>query len=231
MADLDSLVNAVGRPFTWSFSALNDFDTCPRQYAAKRFFCTVKDDTNEANVWGTRAHTACELRLRDGVPLAEEFAEYEPYCAAILRAPGFLYTEQQVAFDRNFRVVEWFSPQAWGRAILDVLLVNDDTVWIWDWKSGKIRPNSTQLKLFAAVASLVHPDVERFVTRYVWLKHHSVTGEDFTAADLPGIWAQFQEKIRLVELAWRFQNFPCNPSGLFRGWCPVTECEHWRPKR
>jgi len=224
------LLNAKGKPFTWSFSALNDFATCPRQYAAKRFYCTVVDDTNEANIWGDRAHKALESRLKTSLPLAPEFAEYERYCAAIDRAPGLLKTELQIAFDKDLKPVSWFSPQAWGRGILDVLLVNGDTAWIWDWKTGKVKENLPQLQLFAAITSILHPEVVKFITRFVWLKHHKVTGEDIMAHQLPFIWDKTFEDIRLVEQAWQYENFPCSPSGLCRGWCPVRECPHWKAK-
>jgi hypothetical protein len=51
-------LNAKGKPFSWSFSAVNDFDTCPYQYAAKRYHCTVQFEDTPATIWGTRVHDA-----------------------------------------------------------------------------------------------------------------------------------------------------------------------------
>jgi len=34
-----------------------------------------------------------------------------------------------------------------------------------------------------------------------------------------------------MERAWNDQSFPCFPSGLCNGWCPVDECIHYRQRK
>jgi hypothetical protein len=228
------LVNAQGKPFTWSFSAMDQFIQCPRSYAAKRFYCTVKDEGSEATIWGSRVHKAIELRLRDGLTLPEEFAVYEPYCRSVEKMPGLLKVEHQVAFDRNMRLVSWFAPTAWGRSVFDIFVDGDEKVTLIDWKTGKVKDNPMQLKLFAAVASLLCPDAEEYVTKFVWLKYQQTSGAVYQRAEIPAIWGEFMQKVSQMEKAWEYENFPCNPSGLCRKsrdgrgpFCPVRDCIHW----
>jgi len=220
---------------TWSFSSINEFDTCPAQYAAKRYYGTVKDDTNYAAQWGTRVHTAMEHRLGKKKPLDQEFSPYEKYAVALeqVAADGTIVVEQQVAINEKFEQVDWFASDAWGRAVVDVAITSGDKkhIGIYDWKSGKVKDNPLQLSIFAAFASILNPDAEKFKTNYIWLAHDTITGTDYSATDIPVIWGQVCDKVKRIEEAWVTENFVCRPSGLCRGWCPVTNCEHWKPKR
>jgi hypothetical protein len=139
--------------------------------------------------------------------------------------------EQQVALDKALEPVDWEARSAWVRGIFDVAVHKDDTVYLFDYKTGSVRNNSLQMKMFVALASKVYPGTKTYRTRYLWLKHQKTTGEDYTANDVGPIWEMLHEKINEVLTAWRVENFPCRPSGLCRGWCPVSECLHYRERR
>jgi PD-(D/E)XK nuclease superfamily len=228
MADL---LSPAGKRFSWSFSALSQFDVCPRQYSAHRFYCTVKDQETDAIIWGKRVHKAIELRLRDGLPLTEEFAAYEPYCRSVEKIEGMVYLEKEVAFDRNLKVVDWFDPSVWGRGVIDVLVVGETKGWVIDWKTGKVKNDDTQLRMFCALAGLLYPDLADYTAKFVWLKHQQASGLDLKAQDIPQVWDGLFQRVAVMEKAWEHENFPCNPSGLCRGWCGVQDCKHWSPKR
>ena len=57
------------KPKAWSFSALDTFKTCPRQYEAKYVSKSVQEEKSEQMLWGERVHKAFELRQLDGTPL------------------------------------------------------------------------------------------------------------------------------------------------------------------
>lgn len=230
MTDYQMPRNKKDRPFTWSFSAMQQFENCPYQYAAERFYCTTAREDTEATLWGTRVHTALEERIRDKKPLAGEYEQYERYAKAIESLGGEVRCEQQVALTRELKPVAWGDPQAWVRGIFDVAVKKDDTLILLDYKTGKVRPNSLQLKMFVALASTVYSDVKTYRTRYIWLKHQHTTSEDYTADDVDNIWAVLLDKAERMEEAWRTEVFNCNPSGLC-GWCSVTECLHYRERK
>lgn len=227
------LRNAKGKPFTWSFSAISDFLTCPEQYAAKRYWESVKEVESEAMIWGSTVHKGLELRIGDGTPLSDGMGQWDKYCQAFdaLRDKGAtVLVEKQVALDRTLGLVDWFAPTVWGRGVVDVLAVHGNTAIIGDWKTGKKKDNQLQLDIFCAMVSLLYPEVEIFKPRFIWLKDMESTGEDRTSRDLPRIWQTVIAHTNRMEDSWRTKNFTARPSGLCRGWCPVTGCIHCKTK-
>jgi hypothetical protein len=223
-----------GRPFTWSFSAMSDYDTCPFQYAAKRFYRSIKFEETEATLWGSRVHKAKELRLSEGTPLPKEMDHWEKYCRVLETkgaAPSELYVEKQIALDVSLKPVDWFAPTAWARGVVDVLIIDGDTAYIYDWKTGKVKDNLLQLQLFAWFVNHAFPGIVNYVCRFIWLKFDKITGEDFTYNDIPAITKIIDAKTQRMMEAWKLGLFQPSPSGLCRGWCPVEECIHWKGSR
>lgn len=87
--------------------------------------------------------------------------------------------------------------------------------------TGKVKTDGDQLKLFAAAAFAQYPHVNTVSTGYIWLAHDKLTRRDFTRDEVPVIWQEFIPRIRRMELAQEKDNWPPNPSGLCKAWCPV----------
>ena len=228
-------VNANGKRFSWSFSAINDFVTCPYQYAAKRYFETVKFVDTVATLWGSRVHTAMENRLKKGAALGhlpEGMEQWEKYCRVLESKQGLMLVEDKITFNLSGDSVSWFAKDAWARGMLDVLIIAGDTAYIYDWKTGKQKDNLLQLEIFVWFVAHKYPEVNNFVTRFVWLKTGKVTGEDFTREEhLGAIELKLGQYLTRMQTAWREQVFQPFESGLCRGWCPVEECTFWKEKR
>lgn len=228
------LKNKLGKPFAWSFTALNQFETCPMQYAAERYFGLVKFKETEATLWGQRVHKALELRLKNGTSLPDDMQKWEKYCRSMesnaAKRKATLHPELQITVRRDFTLTDWFAKDAFGRCALDVVVDAGDTLYVWDWKTGK-KGSDFQLEVCAAMASLRFPNVERYVLRYVQLGVEgpaAVSGIDLTVDQIPDIWARILHKIAVVETAWDEEQFICRPSGLCRGWCGHKSCTHFR---
>jgi hypothetical protein len=225
-------VNAKGKRFSWSFSAINDFLTCPAQYAAKRYYCTVDFEDTVATIWGTRVHDAFEKRLKHGTPLPEGMEQWEKYARVMEAKPGVLTAEEKITYNLQAEQTSWFGKDAWARGAIDVLIIDGDTAYIYDWKTGKQKDNLLQLQIFMWFIAHKYPQVENFVTRFVWLKTGKVTGEDFTrSAHLESIEQLLGQHLTRMSTAWREKVFQPFESGLCRGWCPVEDCIHWKEKR
>lgn len=224
-------VNAKGKPFSWSFSAVNDFITCPFQYAHRRFYCTLPYIETEAIKWGNRVHTAAEKFLKR-IPHndPEALAPVEPYTTVMLRSGLDCVAEMEIALSENFEKVKWFSNAAWLRVKIDVTLLNRmrSKANVYDWKTGNsIKDDEAQLRLSCAALHKVIPSLEEFDGKYVWTAHKEVTGmRPLTAADIPYIWEEFLAKVKLMERAWETETFPQRPCGLCKKWCKVTQCPH-----
>jgi hypothetical protein len=221
------ILNKKNKAFSWSPSAISDYINCPRQYAARRFYCTLPWVETEAMRAGTIEHHHLEMRLKEKTPLPSGFARGEKYCKAFEDSEGIIIAEQELAIDRNLKFVSWFAKTAWGRCKIDVTVLKTPVVAAYDWKTGNIREDSLQLKINSCFLSLKHQKAEEYVTRYIWLKHDAVTPKDGTypASKIPELWAEIMSWVNRMEEAWETENFPPKPSGLCKRYCAVATCE------
>jgi hypothetical protein len=116
--------------------------------------------------------------------------------------------------------------------VIDVAVVGDKKALAADYKTGKIRPDSDQLKLFAGFL-MQHHEVDSVRTSYIWLKHHKTTAETYRRENLPDIWKHFMEKAERIERSYDKDRWVPKPSGLCNGWCGAgrDHCDFWAPKR
>jgi hypothetical protein len=216
---------------TWSFSSMNTFYNCPKQYQLTYVTPVIPYQETEATIWGTRVHEALEHYGRDGVELKEEFVPYKKYVDRILALPGEKLFEQQFAFTRNLEYTDFNDGLAWCRGVIDVAVIDGDRAIAADYKTGKVRPDSDQLKLFAAFIMQKHPEVLSVKTVYLWVKFGQTTVETYTRSDLPSLWAYFMAKAARLEKAYESDKWTPKPSGLCRGWCGAKQhCVHWAPR-
>lgn len=217
----------------FSYSSLTKFETCSKQYQIVRVLKKVVEPPTEQTIWGQKVHLALEERVRDGKPLPDDMQKWEPIAARIASLKGDIHCEQEFSFDRNLDQCEWKDPEAWARGIIDVWVLNGSKAAAFDWKTGKVKHDIDQLKLFAAFIMQAHPQVETVSTGFIWLAHNKTTNEVFTRNQLPNIWEEFASRdLRRVNAYTQDRWIP-KPSGLCAGWCPVgpANCQFWRPKK
>jgi hypothetical protein len=205
----------------WSYSSLTAFETCPRRFYLTRVSKEVVEGDTEATLWGKTVHTALEHRIRDGKPMSDLLRKYEPIAARIAAMSGEVTTETPICLTESFKQTGWTSKDAWVRGIVDLTVKKDDKVLMLDWKTGKRKHDSDQLKLFAGMAFAVDPEVKEVTTGFVWLKENKTDKEKYYRDDVPTIWQHFIPRVRRLDAAHSNNNWPAKPSGLCRSWCPV----------
>lgn len=217
--------------YAWSFSALNMYNTCPYQYYRLKVKKDVKDKQNESAIWGNDVHKKLEHRVRDKTPLPERFKQYEYLARPFDNAPGVVLAEQQMALNRNLEPTGWFAKDTWCRGIVDVTVLNEPKrrAFAGDWKTGKRKPDSDQLMLFAALIFAHYPEIDRADTAFIWTQAKATDRETFTRDQEKDIWNHFFGKLRKLEQSFEKDTWPKKPSGLCKGWCPVRNCTYWEP--
>ena len=221
---------------SWSHSRNETFRQCPKKFFHLNVAKDVPFETSEAMDWGKQVHKALERRLMHGADLPSNMTQYEKAARmaekVAERMGGDILCEQQLAVDAKLKPCQWFGPQTWGRAILDLLITNMEagTAVAWDWKTGKKKDDDRQLALQAGFVFRHYPEINVVKSGYVWLKEGcDVTNVTFSREREKTIWRQALPIVREMTDAVLLGDWPAKPSGLC-GWCPVRDCKHWRQR-
>ena len=220
----------MSKSFAWSYSRLNDFETCPRRHYLVAIAREVFEAPSDEMTWGNKVHKALELRIKDKTPLPETLSTYEPLCATVEArgVGGVVEAEGKLALNADYEPCTYFATDCWVRSITDFTIVKKAVAFVGDWKTGKETPASTQLALCAGMTFAHKPYLTKVITSFVWLKTGRTTNKVFTREQIPEIWQEFLPRVRRFESAIESGTFPPKPSGLCRAHCPVprSKCEH-----
>tara|TARA_R110002073_G_scaffold7268_5_gene41574 strand:- start:903 stop:1568 length:666 start_codon:yes stop_codon:yes gene_type:complete len=205
----------------WSYSALTAFETCPRRFQLTRVTKQVSEPQTTATLWGNKVHKALEDFANGKKPLPHDMEQYGKYVRKIQSYEGKRIVEERVALDSRMRPTKWMAKDVWVRGIIDIGVVGSERAYVLDWKTGKHRPDSDQLKLFAALTFALYPWIESVVTGFIWLKAGKFDKQLFTREQLPEIWNEFSPRLQRLAIAHDKDKWLPNPSGLCKNWCPV----------
>src|SRR5215471_18142865 len=67
------------RPFAWSYSALNNFETCPKKFYEVQVAKNVKEPKGEALNWGDAVHAAMAKAVIHRSPLPPEMSKWQKW--------------------------------------------------------------------------------------------------------------------------------------------------------
>ena len=223
------------RPPAWSHSALETFENCPKQYHETKILKRYPFEDTQQTIWGREVHSAFENFLLYGSPLRADLQMHQEFLEGFKAQPGELKGEERIALDTTLQRCDYFDKrrQVWYRGQVDAQKRDVDRGFshILDHKTGKVKNDFTQLKGFAMFELLTQPQIHTVKVEFYWTQIRGTNGETYTRADLPSLIGHFMPKLQRFAGAHRNHEFPAKPSGLCNGWCPVTDCEFWRPKR
>jgi RecB family exonuclease len=219
-----------------SFSRLSTFEQCPAQfdylYVSKR----VQSTSNEAADYGDRVHKVLEaygnaigqgqaakeaaVALEDTDEARSTLKQWGGVVEKIMARPGKKLFEHQMSVNQQLQPVEWFAKDVWIRSIADVLVIDGDTAYCLDYKTGKVKDNPTQLQLFAAMVMWHFPEVKTVKTSFVWLRFNEMTNAKYERRFLGALWRGLEPRFGKVQEVIDLGVFNTKPSGLCP-WCPA----------
>lgn len=239
--------------FHWSYSSITDFEQCASKYNHTRILKDVKSIQGVEAAEGEAAHKVLEKYLlhknTPQCPVAgfrnADCLSFALRCADVfLKTPRTqLLVELEMGLDRDLNPVPYRS--AYGRGKADIVLLGDigpngpSTANLYDWKSGKIREKTDQLKLYSWMLWRHYPTLERIFYRYIWFNYGAITprtGDDdggfITSKGLIDFASSWMHRVRKVENQIESGIMVPTPSALCP-WCPVTKavCPVKRGKR
>lgn len=212
--------------FSWSYTAINSFETCGRRHFLTRVARSVTEPPSESLQWGRTVHKAFEERLNGRAPLPAALEHLEPIANTLMNKHGKRLIEERFCINSSFHPVAWKDKNAWCRGVVDAGIVGVKSAVLVDWKTGNRKPENDQLKLFAGLAFAHYPYLETVHTAFAWLKEKKLDSEVFTREQSPIIWQEYLPRIKRLEVAHQTNKWPPKPSGLCKRHCPCTTCEY-----
>lgn len=227
----------VKKPFSWSFSKLDQFRTCGTKFYHTQIKKDYPEGENEHMRWGNRVHGSMANRILHGTPLPVGMEQWEKWAAWATNNsdgsppdPGAPkpWCELKMAITEQLQRCEYFDKRVpvWFRTVADVLKVNGPAARLIDWKTGKVKEDSDQLALGALTVMLWYPEVQVVRSEFVYLQHDVIDKEDYVRADMPRILQRVLPDVIALQQALDTGVFSPKPSGLCKRHCPVLSCAY-----
>lgn len=214
----------------WSFSSLKDFINCPKQYYEVKVKRNFVKKVTEQMLYGTEVHKALEDYVRDGTPLAKNYARFQSMMDVVKATPGTHYPEHKMALTEDRKPTDFDAEDYWVRGIADFLAVHADLAFILDYKTGSNRyPDPKQLKLMALMTFEHFPEVNYAKGGLLFVAHNSFVTESYVRDEIPKLWMVFEPDLKRLEYAFVADSWPAKPTPLC-GWCPVKTCEFYKER-
>ena len=219
----------------WSYSSIKTFEQCPKKYYHLKVAKDVKDDPGEAAIYGTDVHKAAEDFITLGHPIPDRYALIRPVVERLAALPGDKFAELKLGVKRSltgFEPCGFFDKDVWYRGIVDLLIIDGDRGWMIDYKTGKNAKyaDMKQLDLMAGALFVTYPDLKVIKSGLAYVVSHEFPKKTHKREKLNQYMAVFEDQLDQLEAAMDNGIWNAKTSGLC-AFCPVTSCEHWRPRR
>lgn len=221
----------------WSYSRLEDFESCPLMFQHKYILKTIKFKPNSAMERGKTVHGQLERETirasYNAVPAVPAVAHVWPIIKAFVGMHGEVLVEEELAFKRNLTPCAWFDKDTWLRAKIDAVgrvnplsIYADQVISILDWKTGKYRINEDQLRLYNMVAMLRWDKTASVSSSLLFVdQQQSSPPLTSTRQDLKDLLDEFGDRSEMIQIANERGDWPAQKSYKC-SWCGVITCKH-----
>jgi len=204
-----------------SYSKVSLFTLCASRYRYKYILKLPDQGSGDAANRGSMLHELLEkYLLQETKTLPAELIKWEKILDKMISDD--VKTEVQLAVDINLEPCDFDSPDAYFRGIIDTLETRDEGRFmeVGDWKSGKLRDYSSQLKFYVLLIFLCYPKVQRVGTRIRYIDaYKSIPGAMYQRSDMPAILEHFKA---ISNRMMTSKVFSPNPSSLCK-YCPYNK--------
>jgi hypothetical protein len=223
--------NILAKPFSWSYSRIKNFETCPRRYHEVDVLKNFKEEQSPQLRDGFLVHDAMAKAITQGgaLPANMPFDHWIRHALKGRTPETIIEVEQKLAITQGFGPCDYFDKvkRVWLRTVADVLRIDGKQAHIIDWKTGQVKPDMMQLMLIATCAMAHHPQIFNIKAELVWLGYDTSTVEEFTVDDVVKFWGdRMFDAVNKLKDAHEKNHFPPTPMGLCKRYCLVTTCEH-----
>lgn len=222
----------------WSYSSLKQFETCPFQYFRTRVKKDIKDEGNEATIYGKEMHLAAEEYIRDGKPIPEKFKFIKEPLGIVNAWKGEKLCEYKLALREDLTPCDFFAKDVWWRGVADLVVISEcgTKAKVIDYKSSKNTKyaDMSQLDLLAAAVFIHFPKVMTIQAALLFLVCNEMVPpvpKKYEFMFSRATFTKVKPDVKRIEIAIDSGVWNKKESGLCKGWCKVEDCENWSPRR
>lgn len=211
--------------FTWSYSALKEYTGCPKKYQEIRVLKNYTQQDTPQTIYGKEVHKALEDYVRSNTALAKNYERFKGLVDDLIAIPGDKYCEHEMALTKEKTPCEFEDPNRWVRGIADLLIVDGDTAFIVDYKTGSNKyPDPKQLKLMALMVFAHFPQVNHVKAGLLFLMHNHFIPEEYKREDIEKLWKNFTVPLARLNMSYDTNTWAANSTPLCK-YCPVKTCD------
>ena len=215
----------MSKPFRWSYSALKDFERCPRLYHWRRIQRIPEISPSPALERGNLLHQKIEDYLMGKCDLDKMFDRFKDYIDELKSKPG-LEVEQLWALDRDWRSTS--KDLAWLWIKMDAYHpIGKTRARVVDWKSGGIYgENAEQVRMYAIGAMSKSPKIKEVEVELCYLDQKQLHSETIKRREVAIHVSDFNKRAAAIEAETKFRP----QTGKHCNWCAYSkakggECE------
>jgi predicted Holliday junction resolvase-like endonuclease len=219
--------------YTWSYSSLDLFKQCPHKYYRLKVKKDITEPLSDAIIYGNEAHKAAEEYIKNGTALPKRFAFMQKSLDVLKAKEGEKLCEFRMGLTYQLEPCKFLDQNVWWRGIADLIVLQPDRAWIVDYKTGKSSKYADvkQLELMALSVFKHFPQVKKVKAGLLFVVANDFVKADFHARDEFVMWRPWFEDTERLQKALELDVWNPRPNFTCKGWCPVTDCTHWEPKR
>lgn len=198
----------------YSYTQFSTFNKCPAKFKYKYLDkLRIPKPPAPAAARGLEVHKSIEEYLRkEKDTVHEAVAFYGTFLTALRDAP--IKIEAPFGLDEKFEYVPYDDPNAVIRGFIDCYLEDDESLHVYEWKTGKFYPEHEDQRLLYAIAALqMAPKQEAVEVMGVYLDQKANAQRTYYRAVLDGYIHFFKLELDKVRGA---TEFPPQPNYLCR---------------
>ena len=207
----------------WSYSALSQYEKCPRQYKYARIDKLPQPESH-ALERGNILHAKAEQFVKGNIKgMPKELSSFQNELKELKRLCAD--TELDLSFTQNWAPThgkDWNG--VWCRAYLDASIMERDVGTVIDYKTGKIYPHHEEQGNLYGLATFIHFPKIKIVDIEFWYFDQGGHVESFSynKKDLPAMKKDWKNRAAVL---FRETKWAPKPGNHCR-WCPFSNvCE------
>jgi len=214
--------------YTWSYSSLGLFKQCPHKYYKIRIVKDIVEKQTEAVMYGLEVHKAAEDYIGKGTPVPKKYDFIVPTLDRLNKIAGEKLCESKLGLKYDLSPCGFYDPEVWWRGVADLIILQDDTAYIVDYKTGKSAKyaDTAQLEILSLAVFKHFPQVKRVKGGLLFVVSEQFVKHDYHQEEQSVLWNSWITGTKQLEGALKNNVWIKKPNFTCRNFCPVLDCEH-----